>query len=97
MQFLWRHYDERLDASRKELARFLGARPRDLVFVMNATTAVNAVARSITLRPGDEVLTTNLDYNACRNVLVEAVRRAAEIAGRVQRYWRPWLCCWLDA
>jgi isopenicillin-N epimerase len=27
-------------------------------------------------RPGDELLTTNQDYNACHNVLIEAARRA---------------------
>jgi isopenicillin-N epimerase len=32
--------------------------------------------RSLNLRPGDELLTTDQDYNACHNVLVEAARRA---------------------
>ncbi len=76
VQFLWRHYDDRLDASRAELARFLGARPADVVFITNATTGVNAVARSVDWRRGDELLTTNLDYNACRNALAETARRA---------------------
>src|SRR5262245_42717732 len=76
VQFLWRQYDDQLDAARQALAKFLGARPRDLVFVTNATNAVNAVARSYPLRRGDEVLTTSYDYNACRNVLAEAARRA---------------------
>jgi len=75
VQFLWRHYEERLQPARIALAKFVGARPRDLVFVTNATTGVNAVVRSLKLQRGDEVLTTNHDYNACRNVLVEAVRR----------------------
>ena len=76
VQFLWRRYEERLEPARAALAGFVGARARDLVFVPNATTGVNAVARSLPLRRGDEVLTTNLDYNACRNALVEVVRRA---------------------
>ncbi|HOG88820.1 MAG TPA: aminotransferase class V-fold PLP-dependent enzyme, partial [Verrucomicrobiota bacterium] len=76
VQFLWRHYDERIEPSRQALARFVGARPSDLVFVTNATTGVNAVVRSLNLRRGDALLTTCLDYNACRNVLVEAARRA---------------------
>src|SRR2546425_791072 len=76
VQFLWRYYDEHLDLARKALARFLRAHPEELVFVNNATTAINAVARSCSLRQGDEVLTTSHDYNACRNVLREAVRRA---------------------
>jgi isopenicillin-N epimerase len=76
VQFLWRRYEERLDPSRAALAKFLNARSRDLAFVTNSTTGVNAVVRSLHLRPGDELLTTNLDYNACHNVLVEAARRA---------------------
>jgi len=71
VQFLWRRYEERLEPSRKRLAKFVGAQPKDVVFVTNATTGVNAVARSIGLRPGDELLTTSHDYNACRNVLAE--------------------------
>jgi isopenicillin-N epimerase len=76
IEFLWRRYEEPLDRARKALAKFVGARGKDLVFVPNATTAVNAVVRSLEFRPGDELLTTAHDYNACRNVLVEAARRA---------------------
>jgi len=76
VQFLWRHYEARLQPARVALAGFVGAKPRDVVFVTNATTAVNAVVRSWQLRRGDQILTTNLDYNACRNVLTESARRA---------------------
>jgi isopenicillin-N epimerase len=76
VQFLWRHYDERLNQARAELARFVGALPRDIVFLTNATMGVNAVVRSLKLRRGDELLTTSHDYNACRNVLVEAACRS---------------------
>jgi isopenicillin-N epimerase len=76
VQFLWRRYEERLEPARAAVARFVGARPRDLVFVTNATAGVNAVVRSLKLRPGQELLTTNHDYNACHNVLVEAARVA---------------------
>src|SRR5215472_4296416 len=51
VQFLWRRYEENLEPARAALASFLGARPRDLVFVTNATNAVNAVARSLKLEP----------------------------------------------
>lgn len=76
VQFLWRRYEERLELARTRVAKFVGCRPRDLVLVTNATTGVNAVVRSINLRHGDQILTTSHDYNACRNVLVEAARRA---------------------
>jgi isopenicillin-N epimerase len=75
VQFLWRRYEERLDPVRRQLARFLHARAEDLVFVQNATAGVNAFVRSMAFKPGEELLTTSLDYNACRNVLVEAARR----------------------
>ncbi len=76
VQFLWRRYEERLEPVRTAVADFLGARSRDLVFVTNATAGVKAVVRSLPLRPGDELMTTNQDYNACHNVLVAAAARA---------------------
>jgi isopenicillin-N epimerase len=75
VQFLWRRYEERLEPARAAVARFVGAKPADLVFVTNATTGVNGVLSSLKLRPGDELLTTNHDYNACHNVLVAAAKR----------------------
>ena len=75
VQFLWRNYDERLDAARTTVAGFVEAEPQDLVFVTNSTTAVNAVLDSVELRPGDEILTTDHNYNACHNVLLETARR----------------------
>jgi isopenicillin-N epimerase len=74
VQFLWRRFEERLEPSRHELARFVGARTQDIVFIHNATTGVNAVLRSLRLEPGDEILTTSLDYNACRNVLTQTAQ-----------------------
>src|SRR5436309_5934987 len=76
VQFLWRRYDDLLEPARAALARFIGARSRDVVFITNATAGVNAVVRSLKLRRGDALLRTNLDYNACHNVLVETARQA---------------------
>lgn len=50
--------------AREALARFVGARAEDLVFAPNATSALNAVIRSLPLEPGDEVLTTAHEYGA---------------------------------
>ena len=57
-----------LDQSRNALAELIGADPADVVFVHNATAGVNSVLRSLSFRPGDEILVTAHDYNACRNV-----------------------------
>ena len=75
VQFLWRDLPDLIDAARNELADFVKANADDLVFVANATAGVNAVVRSLHLSPGDELLTTDHDYNACRNVLAEAAAR----------------------
>jgi isopenicillin-N epimerase len=55
--------------ARSALANFLQGKPEQLVFVPNATTGINAVLRSYPFQPGDAVLTTNQEYNACRNAL----------------------------
>lgn len=69
VDFLVRRLAERFDAARDALAAFLGADPADLVAVANATSGVNAVLRSLSFSPGDELLTTDHAYNACRNAL----------------------------
>jgi isopenicillin-N epimerase len=76
VQFLWRDLPDLIDAARHALADFIKATPDDIVFVANATAGINAVVRSLHLSPGDELLTTDHDYNACRNVLAEAAARA---------------------
>ncbi|HEY8431452.1 MAG TPA: aminotransferase class V-fold PLP-dependent enzyme [Sandaracinaceae bacterium] len=62
------------EAARAEAAAFVGARPDDFLFVRNATEGVNAVLRSLSFAPGDELLTTDHAYGACRNALEHAAR-----------------------
>ncbi|MFZ1399056.1 MAG: aminotransferase class V-fold PLP-dependent enzyme [Candidatus Promineifilaceae bacterium] len=61
---LWNH----LAQARQQLGAFVRANPDDLVFIPNATFGLNIVARSLTLTPEDEVLTTDHEYGACNNV-----------------------------
>jgi len=65
VEFLGRRSAGLLRAARERLAAFVGAQADHLVFVPNATTGVNIVARSLALQPGDEVLGTALEYGAC--------------------------------
>lgn len=69
VQFFVRDLEPLLDQARGGLARFLGARRPDLVFVPNVTAGVNTVLRSLLFRRGAEILVTNHEYNACRNAV----------------------------
>jgi isopenicillin-N epimerase len=76
MDFLLRELEPALDEARGALAALLGARPDDLVLVPNATAGVNSVLRSLELAPGDELLVTDHEYNACRNALEYVAARS---------------------
>jgi isopenicillin-N epimerase len=69
IRFFGREWEPLIDNARSKLAEFVGADREDLVFVNNATTGVNSVLRSLSFSGEDEILTTNHEYNACRNAL----------------------------
>jgi isopenicillin-N epimerase len=58
-----------LRAAAARLSGFLNAKEKDLGFVENATSGVNAVLRSLAFRPGDEILATTHTYNAVRQTI----------------------------
>ena len=69
VDFLDGNLPARLDDARQVLAQFVGGHAIDLVFVPNATTAVNAVLRSLPFGPEDELLLTSHTYAACRKTI----------------------------
>ena len=76
VQFLGIQLEPLLDATRAALGTLLRADPDDLALVPNASTAVNTVLRSLTFAPGDELLTTDHAYNACRQALEYVAARS---------------------
>jgi len=67
--FFVRRFEIRMWEAREALARFVGAAPSDLVFAPNATSALNAVIRSLRVRPEEEILTTKHEYGAILRTL----------------------------
>ncbi|MEQ1503187.1 MAG: aminotransferase class V-fold PLP-dependent enzyme [Myxococcota bacterium] len=57
------------------VASFLRADPQDVVFVDNASTGVTAVLRSLSLREGDVLFTTDHAYGAVRRALDRVAAR----------------------
>ena len=69
VEFLAFEAEEYLYESLRQLADFVQAPEAHLAFVPNATHGVNAVLKSLRFAPGDELLVTNHEYNACRQTL----------------------------
>lgn len=69
VRFFTHDLEPMLDEARAEVAAFVGAGASDLAFVRNATMGANAVLRSLVFSPGDELLTTDHTYAACKNTL----------------------------
>ncbi len=101
VEFLGRRFAGLMQEARGSLSEFLGTQRDNLIFVPNATTGLNLVARSLPLQPGDEVLATNQEYGAIdrvwqficqkrggryvRQPLTLPVRSAAEL---VDEFWQ---------
>ena len=74
--FFARDLEPALDEARSALGAFVGADADDLAFVTNATTAMNIVARGLSLAPGDEIVVLDHAYGAARNTMAAAAADA---------------------
>ncbi len=87
VDFLTRQAEPALVEARRRLGRFVGAAHDDLVFVDNATMAMNIVAANTPLAPGDEVLINDHEYGA---VLRIWERKCAQCQARLVVQPVPW-------
>jgi len=65
VSFLGRELTAFDQQARQALGEYLHTAADNLVFIPNATHGVNIIARSVELKPGDEILSTNHEYGAC--------------------------------
>ena len=69
VEIISRQRIELLTQAKTAIGQWLRMRPDDFGFVTNATEGVNAVLRSLTFGPADELLTTTHVYNAIRKAM----------------------------
>jgi len=69
---------------RTALSAVLGASPDDLVGLTNTTLALNIVAQSLDLHPGDEILTTDHEYAALEKTWAYVCRRTGAVVKTVK-------------
>jgi isopenicillin-N epimerase len=76
VELLGRTLPEALAEASRELAEYVGvADPERLVLLPNSTTALTAVAASLPLGAGDEIVITDREYGAIRLLWEEIARR----------------------
>ena len=76
IELLGRQAGALIEAAKQPIGAWLGMRADDFGFVTNATEGVNAVLHSLTLNPGDELLTTNHVYPAVRQAMRNIAARS---------------------
>lgn len=74
--FLVRQLGPSLAACRRWLANLVGTSAENLALVENSTVAMNIVAATVRLEPGDEVLTNDHEYGAVLRLWERACSRA---------------------
>ena len=65
IQFMQEKVYELLERSRAALGAYINCDKEDIIYVPNPTHAVGTVIHNVVLEPGEEVLSTNLEYGSC--------------------------------
>jgi len=59
-----RKLEEEIARARKEIAVFIGAKEKEIIFTKNATEALNLAANGLRLKRGDEVIITDKEHSS---------------------------------
>jgi selenocysteine lyase/cysteine desulfurase len=81
--YLRYEYPALLDEARAGIAALLRVRVDDVVFVPNATTAINTVLRNLVFAPGDVIVYFSSIYAACEKTVVYVAETTAVEARRI--------------
>ena len=89
MDFFVRRQEHEFEIVRGHLAQLLGTSASNLALVENATVAMNAVASSVPLQPGDEVLLNDHEYGAVKRIWRRACQRSGAALREVELPFPP--------
>lgn len=84
VEFLGRRFDDLMRTAREPLAAYVNCDADDLVYVPNATTGLNIAARSLPLRAGDEIVTTDHEYGALDRAWTFLCEKSGAVYKRVE-------------
>lgn len=87
MNFFVREFEPAFHTARETLSTLVGTSQENLVFVENATAAMNIVAHNLHLEKDDEILLTDHEYGAVRRIWDRKTRREG---ARVVEAELPW-------
>ncbi|MCO5297399.1 MAG: aminotransferase class V-fold PLP-dependent enzyme [Fimbriimonadaceae bacterium] len=72
---MWRHLEPEIESVRRRLAAVFGCDPEEMAITRNASEALEICLLGFDLEPGDEVLTSDLDYPRMVTTIKQRERR----------------------
>lgn len=73
--YMWQHLEPEVEQVRRRLAKLFGCHSEELAVTRNASEALEICLLGLALEPGDEILTTTLDYPRMITTLKQRERR----------------------
>ena len=72
---MWRQLEPEVESVRRRLARLFAVDPEEVAITRNASESLETVILGLDMKPGDEIVTTNLDYPRTITTIDQRVRR----------------------
>lgn len=73
--FMWRHLEPQIESVRRRLAKTFGCDAEEIAITRNASESLETCLLGFDLKPGDEILTTTLDYPRMITTIQQRERR----------------------
>lgn len=81
--YMWRILDQGREALREKLAELAGCSPEEIAINRNSTEGLNTTIFGLNLKPGDEVVTSKMDYPNMINAWKQREKRDGVVVKRI--------------